>query len=86
MKGVGETKIAGEDTLSKNYQSLFRRVVTKVSACLRWQRKHLNVIEELSIPLNPYNCVLMLGSMWSSSLEISMLLTRCLAFKRDDFL
>lgn len=46
---------------------------------------HLNVIEGLSIPLNPYNCVLMLGSMWSSSLEIGVVLTKCLAFKGEDF-
>lgn len=39
MRDVGETKIAGEDTLSKNDQSLFRRVDAKVSMYLRWQRK-----------------------------------------------
>lgn len=39
MRDVGEKKTAGENTLSKSYQSLFGREDTEVSVCLRWQRK-----------------------------------------------
>lgn len=79
-------KTSGENTLSKGYQSLFRREDMEVSVSQMEKEAaiHLNVVEELSFLLSRHTVPWCLDSLLSSHLGISvvdMVLTGCFAFK-----
>lgn len=78
-------KTAGKNTVSKSYQSLFRREDTEVSVCLRWQRKlpFFSMLLKGFLSLSVLTlCLGAWGGLLSSHLEISVVdvvLTGCLS-------